>query len=97
MAQGFRIFGSSYLPTNGITGNGRKSIVPQPAENIFGGLDPRVFRVGVVRVGLFLGVRHNSVPLFGNPDADEQNVTLLESDVALLGNLQNVRQTHLMG
>lgn len=93
----FRIFGVSYLPTNGIAGNGRESAVPQPAENVFRGLDPRVLRVRVVRIGLFLSVGHNRVPLFGYPDTDKQDVTLLKSDVVLLGDLQDVRETHLMG
>lgn len=81
---------SSYLPTDGITGNRGESAVPQPAEHISCRFHASVLRTGIVRIGLLLGIRHYGVPFLRNSNPNEKGITLLEGDIVLLGDLQNV-------
>lgn len=87
----------SHLPTDCITGDRGKPRIPEPSEDFRSGLDSRVLGAGVIRVSLFLGICHGCVPLLGHTYANEQNITLFEGDVVLSGDLENVREAHLVG
>lgn len=87
---------SSYLPTNGITSNRGESAVPQPPKHISCRFHASVFRTGIVRVGLLLGIRHYGVPFFRDSNANKEDITLLEGDIAFLGDFVNIRQAHLV-
>lgn len=80
----------THLPAYRITGNGRKTSVPQPAQNIDRGLNTSVLRFWVVRIRLLLGRRHDGIPFLRHSNADKEDVTFLEGDVALLGDFQDL-------
>lgn len=52
--------------------------------------------VGIIGIISLFGVRHDRVPFLRNSDSDEEDVTFLESDVVLLGNLENILEADLM-
>lgn len=56
-----------------------------------------MLRSWVVRVRLFLCIRHDGVPFFGNANAHQKDIPFLEGDATLLGNFQNVREFDLVG
>ena len=55
-----------------------------------------MFGLGVFRILPFLSIGHYSIPFFRDANANEENVALLKGNIALLGNLQDIRQADLM-
>jgi hypothetical protein len=55
-----------------------------------------VLGLGIVRIFSLFSVLHDSVPFLRNSDSDEEDITLLESDVVLLGDFENILEADLM-
>jgi hypothetical protein len=84
------------LPADGVAGNGGKACIPQPAKHIDRGFDAGMVGARVLGVGALLVCGHDAIPLLGDTDTDEQEITAAEGDVGFAGDGVDLIQRDLM-
>lgn len=96
MQQDLGVSWRPHLKREAVTGHSCKTRVPDPSKHIDRWLNTSQMGHWLGSILHLLADSHFVIPVPRDADSHEENVTLLDANVALLGDFQNIRELYLM-